>query len=160
VTSRALAAGVVIHGRVVAHKAERPGGRQWGDGGRRVTSVARDVRVDRWRVGLDDALGPVTRRAAAAGLVVLRMAAPAGGRGIGRCHRHELRVAGRAAEVGVTRMWEGDRPIARGFSRCGDGEVEIECLGEAVRLVTPGAVVPRRIGVVANLATTRRLERE
>jgi len=33
-------------------------------------------------------------------------------------------------------------------------------LGEAARLVTPGAVVPHRIAVVANLATPRRLERE
>jgi hypothetical protein len=69
-------------------------------------------------------------------------------------------VAGRAAELGVTLVWEGDRPITRGFSRCGDGEVELGGLGEAFRLVTPGTVVPRRIGVVANLATTRRLERE
>jgi hypothetical protein len=57
-------------------------------------------------------------------------------------------------------VWEGDRPIARGLSRGGDGDVEREGLGEAFRLVTPGTVVPRRIGVVANLATTRRLERE
>jgi hypothetical protein len=57
-------------------------------------------------------------------------------------------------------VWEGDRPIARGLSRGGDGDVELEGLGEAFRLVTPGTVVPRRIGVVANLATTRRLERE
>lgn len=158
--SRALTAGVVIYGRVVAHKAERPGGRQRGDRARRVTSVARDVRVDRQRVGLDDALGPVTRRAAAAGLVMLRMAAPAGRRGVQWRHCHGFPVAGRAAELGVTLVCEGDRPIARGFSRGGDGDVDLECLGEAVRLVTPGTFVPRRIGVVANLATTRWLEGE
>lgn len=157
---RALTGGVVIYGRVVAHKAERPGGRQRGDGARRVTSVARDVRAIRLRVGLSDALGPVTRRAAAAGLVVLGMAAPAGSRGVRWCQSHELRVAGHAAELGVTLVWESDRPIARGFSRCGDGDVEVEGLGEALRLVTPGTVVPRRIGVVANLATTRRPEGE
>ncbi|HTM33345.1 MAG TPA: hypothetical protein VL263_18660 [Vicinamibacterales bacterium] len=69
-------------------------------------------------------------------------------------------MAGRAAELGVTLVWEGDRPIARGFSRCGDGDVDIEGLRAAFRLVTPGTVVPRWIGVVANLATTRRLEGE
>ena len=111
-------------------------------------------------MGRGDALGPVTGRAAAAGLVVLRMAAPAGRRGVHWCQSHELPVAGRAAELDVTLVWEGDRPIARGFPRCGDGEVEVECLGEAFRLVTPGTVVPRRIGVVANLATPRRLEGE
>jgi hypothetical protein len=69
-------------------------------------------------------------------------------------------VAGRAADLGVTLVWEGDRPIAGGFSRGGDRDVALEGLGEAFRLVTPGTVVPRRIGVVANLATTRRLESE
>jgi hypothetical protein len=92
--------------------------------------------------------------------MVLRMAAPAGHRGVHWRQSHELFVAGHAAKLGVRLVCEGDRPIARGFSRGGDSDVDLEALGEAFRLVTPGTVVPRRIGVVANLATTRRLEGE
>jgi hypothetical protein len=160
VTPGALAAGIVIHPRVVTDETKRPGRRQRDNGGGRVAGVARDVGADRRGMGLRDALGSMAGGAGAPIRMMGGMAAAAGSRRVYRCQGHGLPVAGRTAKLRVPLMPEADWAGSRGASRCGDSKLNPERLGKFGPLVTAAAISLGRILMMTDLATTGRFKRQ